>query len=166
MRTPRPHVRIGIVLFIFLAAAVPSAGGDYMLTISNDPTSSCGQVKSPPNPSWPVRTGSEVAASLTRHFSRADEAPGVVVAFANGHFRFCGRKERAEVYAALLDAAALETLHHERHLYDVAGVLASRQFIAALEHRLAAPGIRLSFRKRLERMRAEARESLSRITMR
>jgi hypothetical protein len=140
--------------------------GDYMFQISNDPSAPCGKGQPPPNPRWTIRSGPEVAADLTRYFGGQSESSALVKIYPNGHFRFCGQAERSAVYEALLDAASSPDLRHEKQLLAMVPYLASRQFVSAMDRRLANTDATSLSKKRIRQMRADAAESLRRMTTR
>ena len=144
----------------------PSYGGDYLVQIANDPTAVCGKTGKPPLPHWPVRTGAEVAADITRYFRGENDSPALLARFANGHFIFCGREERGEVNAALIAVARNHSVQKEKELYGLLRYLGSSLFVSQAEEALEAPGLSPTTRKRLERMKREAEEAVCRATRR
>ena len=153
---------VAATICVLLVCGLADAG-DYMFQISNDPSAPCGKGQPPPKPHWTIRSGPQVAAELMDYFSGRDDSSTLVHTFPHGHFQFCGRAERSNVYDALLDAASLSDLRHEKDLIAVVPYLASRQFITAMDERLARANLTAVVRTRIRRMRLAATEALQRL---
>ena len=110
---------------------------------------------------WTVRSGVDVATDIRRYFRGEDL--DAYAWFRDGHFRFCGRGERATVSEALFDVAGQAVVAHEDELFSMVGFLATRRFTVDLSERIK--GVRDPVaRRRLERMKAEAESALGRRT--
>jgi hypothetical protein len=160
------------ILMVVVAAACAlltcgiTHAGDYMFQIANDPSAPCGKGQTPPKPYWTIRSGPQVAAELMDYFTGRNDSSTLVHKFPNGHFQFCGRAERSNVYDALLDAASVSELRHEKDLIAIVPYLASRQFVDAMDHRLAKADMTAVAQTRIRRMRLVAAEALQRLKTR
>ncbi len=152
---------------LVMTAAAPVWAGEYLLVITDHPEQPCGageargEVLLPSQSRWTVRSGADVAADVARYF-RGDDTKDILVWFRDGHFRFCGHRERAAVYEALLDAAGLSSMHHERELCALMAYLASGQLRNAIDARLAHLPRDSVATQRLQRMRTAVQDALSR----
>jgi hypothetical protein len=143
---------------VLMACSQVAPAGDSLLLITNHPEQACGNANAP---AVTKRTGKEVAASLAGYFAGDPNGEGASW-FSNGHFRFCGREERGDVYSALVNAALPVTVRHEAELIDLVGLIASSQLRGAIDKALADTGTEATARRRLERMRAEVDDGLRR----
>ena len=131
------------MLSLFVIVAIFSSftrAGDYLLTISDNPASSCptqarrvkqyceeerakGKICNE-DLSWPIHTSDEVIESLRLYFSGKDPKIKILFAsFSNGHLKFCSKNERIKIYNALQEIRTSGKATNKRHLNDFINIL-------------------------------------------
>ncbi len=137
--------------------------GDYTLWVAEGTVPDClPPVAGHGNWNEPVDSGAEVAADLMRYFR--GERPHIRIlqaAFGNAHVQFCGSHERLTVYRALITAAKLPHLAHERDLYDYAYMLGSAELLPMISRAREEPGLTPRESKRLDRLLAATKEGIA-----
>jgi hypothetical protein len=149
-------LRVYIVLFLFmLPVSVQMAeGGDYTLFISDGNEPCAPPVGSRNSDNNPIRTSDEVAKDIQRYFG--GETPDLKLYnafFSNAHISFCGKKERVNIFKALLDVIRLDAISNEAHLYDYFYMLGNKKLIKMIDIELEKENPQI-VRERLRKARA------------
>jgi hypothetical protein len=155
-------MKIFIVVIALLTCSLNIYAGDYLLTISDDPSSTCAleAKKHGDALSHPICSTREIIADLDRHFTGYKPTLKIFnAAFTNARINFCTSEERHSVLIAIVNALVNPAVSNEWDAYDYLFMLGTPLILDEIKDRLhkeQSPAIK----KRLEKAKKSVERGL------
>ena len=125
---------------LLLISSLNGYAGEYFLTISDDPNSTCAlKAKNYKDDlSYPVRSTQEIVLDIERHFTGHKPQLELFIAiFVNARIKFCTAQSRQNVLVTIVDSLVMPNVFNEWDAYDYLYMLGTPEIVKEINDRLS-----------------------------